>query len=154
MITGNSTVTGNLAVSGTISGVYGRTYIHCVAFNSLNGPSLQIARTPDASIAMPLNAHRDVQGVSPFNGSNGLFQCTTPGMYLFNARWLGATSFGKYTALLKNGAMEAELYDVRLTHALYLAAGDSVQLRIRHYEDAPINIETRMHVTCTLLSVV
>jgi hypothetical protein len=75
-------------------------------------------------------------------------------MYLFNARWMGATSFGRYTAMLKNGVLEAEAFEVRLTHVVFLAASDSVQVRIRHYDDATINIETAwtaMHVTCTLL---
>jgi hypothetical protein len=152
-ITGNSTVTGNLTVSGTVSGAISRTYVHCVAYNSLNRTVLSLAPM-SASMAMPLNAHRDVQGTSPFNGSNGLFTAATAGMYLFHAQWSTATSYGTKTEIWKNGVLDADAWTTRLTHAVYLAVGDYVQVRIRHYDSVASNLETTWqttHVTCTLL---
>ena len=123
-----------------------------MAFNSLDGPVLSLAPM-SASVAMPLNAHRDVQGTSLFNGSNGLFQCSTAGLYLFVVNWLVATGFATVTEIWKNGAMVAKACR-RLTHVVYLAVGDTVQVRIRHYDDSATNLETTWqttHVSCTML---
>ena len=107
-----------------------------------------------ASVAMPLNAHRDVQGTSLFNGSNGLFTAATAGMYLFYAQWQGGTSYAQTTEIWKNGVMEANALTPRLTHVVYLAVGDYVQVRIRQYDASATNLDTTwqvMHVTCTML---
>ena len=107
-----------------------------------------------ASIAMPLNAHRDVQGTSLFNGSNGLFTAATAGMYLFYAQWQSGTSYAQTTEIWKNGVMEANALTPRLTHVVNLAVGDYVQVRIRHYDSASTNLDTTWqvtHVTCTML---
>ena len=88
---------------------------------------MELAPT-SASIAMPLNACRDVQGTSLFNGSNGLFTAATAGMYFFYVQWQSATSYAQTTEIWKNGTMEANALTPRLTHVMYLAVGDYAQV--------------------------